>query len=130
MIATGTSGTSEATPRRVSSEISTKLSQGETHPGEAPCFDPGFRHMCYHPKGGAAWLEANGFDPSLAGCVHVYDVSDYVSDRHLWGPGGAILHELAHAHHDASIADGHDNATIVERYERAVVADKRYDQGH
>ncbi|KAJ1446273.1 hypothetical protein M885DRAFT_260366 [Pelagophyceae sp. CCMP2097] len=91
----------------------------------------GFRAMCYHAKGGGAWLRANGFDADwLAGCVHIYSLDDYLQDRDLWGAGGALLHELCHARHDGHLDRGHGNAVVARRYRAAVHREKRYDAVH
>lgn len=87
----------------------------------------GFGHMCFHPRGGGAWLEREGFDPKLAGCVHVYRLADYLGDRELWGPGGSVLHELSHAYHDCALPGGHGNAAVARRYEAAVHGERLYD---
>jgi len=85
------------------------------------------RNMCYHPRRGGAWLEAHGLDRKLAGCVHLYNLTDYMSACDLWGPGGSLVHELAHAFHDA-LCGGHANECVWQRYETAVHEEKLYDR--
>ena len=81
---------------------------------------PDFRDCCYHPADGTDWLETHGFPPDLAGCIHVYRLADYRRDRHLWGAGGVLVHELAHAVHDKCLYDGHQNRCIKARYQDAM----------
>jgi len=87
----------------------------------------GFGSMCFHPRGGGDWLEEHGFDRALAGCVHIYRLADYFGDRDLWGAGGSLVHELAHAYHDLALRDGHANAAVARRYANAVGRDRLYD---
>lgn len=74
--------------------------------------------MCYHPKGGAQWLESNGLSVLKAGCVEMSRVDDYLDSRGLWGDGGLLLHELSHAYHDQLCEGGYDCAEIIQvRYQ-------------
>ncbi len=58
----------------------------------------GLRNMQYHPDAG--WLKEHGYSESLAKCVHIPEVEDFLSpfDNHRmpW----VVLHELAHGYHD------------------------------
>lgn len=80
------------------------------------------RGCCYHPRDGGGWLELNGFPAKdLAGAIHIYRLSDYMKDRHLWGKGGVLVHELSHAVHDQFVVDGHGNRLVQKRYEEAAL---------
>mmetsp|Transcript_9586 Transcript_9586/g.31298 ORF Transcript_9586/g.31298 Transcript_9586/m.31298 type:complete len:456 (-) Transcript_9586:68-1435(-) len=77
------------------------------------------RGCCYHGVDGGAWLESNGLPRRFAGCVQVYCLDEYRRDAALWGPGGCLLHELAHAYHDKCLFLGHKNPTVRDRYLKA-----------
>mmetsp|Transcript_6043 Transcript_6043/g.17877 ORF Transcript_6043/g.17877 Transcript_6043/m.17877 type:complete len:209 (+) Transcript_6043:46-672(+) len=83
--------------------------------------------MCYTPRNSEGWLEKNGFDAAICGCVHLYRLADYAADCRLWGPGGSLVHELAHAYHDYHLVNGHRNAAICARYAAAVHGEGLYD---
>jgi hypothetical protein len=54
--------------------------------------------MQYHP--GADWLKEHGYNEGLAKCVHIPDVAAFLSPFDIHRMPWAVLHELAHAHHD------------------------------
>ncbi len=56
-----------------------------------------------------------------SGGVEMYDASEYLGDRGLWGDGGLLLHEYCHAYHSHCLKDGYANADIQEVRERAVL---------
>jgi len=73
---------------------------------------------CFHPA--ADWLIENGERAEKAGGVEFYSMKDYFEDRHLWGPGGVILHELCHAYHAKFVPDGYNNTAIQECFKSAM----------
>lgn len=73
---------------------------------------------CYHPD--KEWLVNHGFKPEKAGCIEIYDIDNYMEDRELWGRGGLLIHELAHAYHKKCVKDGYGNAEIIACYEKAM----------
>jgi len=58
----------------------------------------GLRNMQYHPSAG--WLTSHGYSEALAKCVHIPDVSHFLSPFENHRQPWAVLHELAHAYHD------------------------------
>jgi hypothetical protein len=68
--------------------------------------------MQYHPSAG--WLKAHGYSETLAKCVHIPDVQDFVSPSENHRQPWAVLHELAHAYHDRVL--GFDDPRIIEAY--------------
>lgn len=70
--------------------------------------------MQYHPSAG--WLKANGYDTSLAKCVHLPRAADLPTRRNINEQPWVILHELAHAYHDQIL--GFHHPPIVAAYER------------
>jgi hypothetical protein len=56
------------------------------------------RNMQYHPNVG--WLTSHGYSETLAKCVHIPDVSHFLSPFENHRQPWAVLHELAHAYHD------------------------------
>ena len=68
--------------------------------------------MQYHPDAG--WLEANGYAPDLAKCVHIPRAADLPTRRNINEQPWVILHELAHAYHDQVL--GFDEPRIKEAY--------------
>mmetsp|Transcript_6379 Transcript_6379/g.13370 ORF Transcript_6379/g.13370 Transcript_6379/m.13370 type:complete len:626 (+) Transcript_6379:145-2022(+) len=76
------------------------------------------RDMCFHPD--KSWLIENGMSEKKAGCVEMYQISSYPRDRHCWGEGGALLHELSHAYHHKCLEEGFDNAEVLACYKRAM----------
>lgn len=80
----------------------------------------------FHPKEGAGWLSSNGLSTAKAGCIEIFSAEAYVRDRHLWGDGGILVHELAHAYHNKHCPDGFDCEDIREAYQAAMMK-KLYD---
>jgi hypothetical protein len=70
--------------------------------------------MQYHPSAG--WLKANGYSPELARCVHIPEVSDFLSPSENLRMPSVVLHELAHAFHDQTI--GFDDPRVVAAWEK------------
>jgi len=70
--------------------------------------------MQYHPSAGR--LKANGYSPELARCVHIPEVSDFLSPSENLRMPSVVLHELAHAFHDQTI--GFDDRRVVAAWER------------
>lgn len=70
--------------------------------------------MQYHPSAG--WLKANGYNPQLARCVHIPEVSDFLSPSENLRMPSVVLHELAHAFHDQTI--GFDDPRVVAAWEK------------
>ena len=59
------------------------------------------RAMQYHPS--APWLEEHGYSKELAKCVHIPEAADFAKARQVNEQPWVVLHELAHAYHDASL---------------------------
>lgn len=72
------------------------------------------RSMQYHPS--ADWLKEHGYSEDLAKCVHIPDVSDFLSPFENHRQPWAVLHELAHAYHDQVL--GFDEARIRKAFEK------------
>ena len=68
----------------------------------------GLKVMQYHPD--AAWLRENGYSESLAKCVHIPRVDNFLSPYENRRMPWVVLHELAHAYHDQVI--GFENPRI------------------
>ena len=66
------------------------------------------RPMQYHP--GAGWLKDNGYSESLARCVHIPHVEDFLSPFENQRMPWVVLHELSHAYHDQVL--GFDEARV------------------
>ena len=75
----------------------------------------------YHPSAG--WLRDNGYDTSLARCVHIPDAAYFTSGKMSYEQPWAILHELAHAYHDQVL--GFDDPRIAAAW-KAFVASGKY----
>lgn len=69
---------------------------------------------CFHPLGGADWLENNGLSVEKEGGVEISCAAEYLKSRHYWGDGGLIVHELNHAYHNKFCPDGFDCDEIRE----------------
>ena len=65
--------------------------------------------MQYHPDAG--WLREHGYSESLAKCVHIPTVADFLEPRGVHGQPWVVLHELAHAYHDQVL--GFDDGRVV-----------------
>ncbi len=70
--------------------------------------------MQYHPSAG--WLQANGYTPDLAKCVHLPRAANLATRRNINEQPWVILHELAHAFHDQKL--GFDDARVLDAYEQ------------
>jgi hypothetical protein len=75
----------------------------------------------YHPS--ADWLRENGYDVSLARCVHIPDAAYFASGKMAYEQPWAVLHELAHAYHDQVL--GFDEPRIMKAW-KAFVASGKY----
>ena len=75
----------------------------------------------YHPSAG--WLRDNGYDPSLAHCVHIPDAAYFVAGKMSYEQPWAVLHELSHAYHDQVL--GFDDQRIMKAW-KAFVASGKY----
>jgi hypothetical protein len=69
--------------------------------------------MQYHPS--ADWLKANGYSESLAQCVHIPEVSRFLSPFENHRMPWMLLHELAHSYHDRVL--GFDDPRIAAAWE-------------
>ncbi|HEY8747857.1 MAG TPA: hypothetical protein VIM11_07775 [Tepidisphaeraceae bacterium] len=74
----------------------------------------------YHPSAG--WLRENGYDQSLAHCVHIPDAAYFASGKMSYEQPWAVLHELAHAYHDQVL--GFDEPRIMAAWHRFVKSGK------
>lgn len=59
----------------------------------------------YHP--------VNDHYHQFAGSIEI-SAPQYKAERELWGKGGVLVHELAHAVHDKLCYDGLDNEVLLE----------------
>ena len=57
-------------------------------------------------------------NPAKCGCVEWYDAKHYLSDCHLWGAGGLMLHELTW--HCLHVDDGYENEETIDVYKKAM----------
>jgi hypothetical protein len=81
----------------------------------SPAYKAGKSGAEFHPDAG--WLRNNGRDPVMARAVEFSGVHDFEAEMRRM-PNFA-LHELAHAYHHRTLADGFDNAEIKAAYSRA-----------
>jgi hypothetical protein len=70
--------------------------------------------MQYHP--GADWLRDNGYRESVAKCVHIPTVADFLSPYENHRMPWVILHELTHAYHDQIL--GFDHPGIIASWKK------------
>ncbi len=70
----------------------------------------------YHPS--IEWLKENGYDPTLAKCVHIPDAAYFASPRMRYEQPFAVLHELAHSYHDQTL--GFENPEILAAWRHFV----------
>lgn len=68
----------------------------------------GLKPMQYHPDVG--WLKEKGYSETLAKCVHIPRVDDFLSPYENHRMPWVVLHELAHAYHDQVL--GFDNKRV------------------
>lgn len=59
---------------------------------------PKLKGAQYHPS--KRWLIDNGYEASMAKCVHVSRASTYANPDHAFVQPSMMIHELAHAFHD------------------------------
>ncbi len=78
--------------------------------------------MQYHPS--ADWLENNGYERSLARCVHIPRAAGYTDPQHVFTQPSCLLHELAHAFHDQVL--GFDHQGVRSAFARAQL-EKKYE---
>lgn len=76
---------------------------------------PELKGAQYHPS--KEWLVENGYEASLAKCVHISKASFYVKRDHLLVQPSMLLHELSHAYHDQFL--GFDYEPIKKAFARA-----------
>ena len=70
----------------------------------------------YHPS--VEWLKENGYDTTLAKCVHIPDAAYFASPRMRYQQPFAVLHELAHSYHDQVL--GFEDAEILAAWHHFV----------
>ncbi|MEO0415103.1 MAG: metallopeptidase [Verrucomicrobiota bacterium] len=73
------------------------------------------KNMQYHPS--QSWLVNNGYEASLAKCVHVASAKRYYNADHYFVQPSVLFHELAHAYHDQEL--GFENPKIAKAFARA-----------
>lgn len=71
--------------------------------------------MAYHPDSG--WLREHGMNPDKARCVEIANAENFL--KWTLDQPWMVLHELAHAYHHQSLADGFANPAIKAAFERA-----------
>lgn len=69
------------------------------------------RGMCYHMS--PEWLSGHGNDPKKAGCIEMYQLSDYIEWRSQ--QPFMVLHELSHSYHHEN--DGKLDGPIDAAYQ-------------
>lgn len=72
------------------------------------------RSMQYHPDAG--WLREHGYSESLAKCVHIPDVADFLSPAENLRMPWVVLHELAHGFHDQAL--GFEEPRVIAAWRR------------
>lgn len=82
---------------------------------ESPVFGKG---CCFHHA--HDWLASNGLSVDKCGHIEIYTAVEYVGDREYYGPGGLILHELAHAYHFKHVKNSFDNMVVKLAYNKAI----------
>ena len=55
-----------------------------------------------------------GMNPCKEGAIELYNAAAYLECRSLWGVGGVIIHEFAHAFHNKHCPDGYECSDIRE----------------
>lgn len=75
---------------------------------------PGLTAMQYHPDAG--WLKAHGYSADLARCVHIPEVTNFLSPFENHRMPWVVLHELAHAYHHQVL--GFDEPRIVAAWQK------------
>lgn len=77
---------------------------------------------CFHPLGGGTWLRKHGLSMRKEGAIEIGSATHYLSSRKLWGIGGILVHEFAHAYHNKCLPGGYEHAELRQRYEAAMRA--------
>jgi hypothetical protein len=72
------------------------------------------KSMQYHPC--VDWMKENGYDATLAKCVHILDAAYFSSAEIQFQQPCAVLHEPAHAYQDQVLS--FDNAEIKAAWQR------------
>jgi hypothetical protein len=80
----------------------------------------GLSPMQYHP--GADWLKENGYSETLAKCVHIPGVEDFLSPFENHRMPWVVLHELSHAYHDQVL--GFDDPRILAAWKKFCLSGK------
>jgi len=75
---------------------------------------PGLTNMQYHPD--ADWLKKQGYSETLAKCVHIPNVEDFLSPFENHRMPWVVLHELAHGFHDQVL--GYDEPRIKAAWKK------------
>jgi hypothetical protein len=70
--------------------------------------------MQYHPD--AAWLKEHGYSETLAKCVHIPEVEDFLEPEGIHSQPWVVLHELAHGFHDQVI--GFEDARVTAAWKK------------
>ena len=74
----------------------------------------GLHPMQYHPAAG--WLKENGYSETVAKCVHIPEVEDFLSPFENQRMPWVVLHELAHGYHDQVL--GFDDARVIAAWKK------------
>eukprot|EP00316_Scyphosphaera_apsteinii_P023606 CAMPEP_0119316806 /NCGR_PEP_ID=MMETSP1333-20130426/40944_1 /TAXON_ID=418940 /ORGANISM="Scyphosphaera apsteinii, Strain RCC1455" /LENGTH=333 /DNA_ID=CAMNT_0007322555 /DNA_START=111 /DNA_END=1109 /DNA_ORIENTATION=- len=101
-------------PAHAASSLRTQTALWVSLPGEARGGN------CYHPCGAGRWLAAHGRRLDMAGGIELGNPEVFQTDRHLWGDGGLLLHELCHAYHDTQLEGGYNCAAWCANFDRAM----------
>ena len=80
----------------------------------------GLRNMQYHPDAG--WLKAHGYSETLAKCVHIPEVEDFLSPTENHRMPWVVLHELSHAYHDQVL--GFDEPRLMAAWQKFCASGK------
>ena len=80
----------------------------------------GLRNMQYHPDAG--WLKAHGYSETLAKCVHIPEVDDFLSPTENHRMPWVVLHELSHAYHDQVL--GFDEPRLMAAWQKFCASGK------
>ncbi|MGJ8723181.1 MAG: metallopeptidase [Roseibacillus sp.] len=83
---------------------------------------PKLKAAQYHPS--EQWLEENGYESSLAKCVHISQASFFANPKLVFQQPSVVLHELAHAYHDQVLS--WEYAPVMEAFQ-AAVAEGQYE---
>ena len=75
----------------------------------------------FYPLGGTDWFRKMGMNPCKEGSIELYNAAAYLECRSLWGVGGVIIHEFAHAFHNKHCPDGYECSDIREVLHRVYI---------